>query len=360
MIQKIILVLLVMICFSCSDKQEKINPIKRDLTESVYSSVTIQPDSLYQVYSIVAGILDKNLVEEGDLVSKDKPIIQIINNTPKLNTQNAKLSFDLAKENYKGRATILSAIEDEIISATLQFKNDSINFFRQKNIWEQNIGSKSEFDAKKLKYQLSSNNLNLLQSNYNRTKNELKTALKQAENNYKTSLISTKDFTVTSKINGKVYALNKNQGEIISTMEPIATIGSAYDFIIEMLVDEVDIVKISINQKVIISLDAYKGEVFTGKVSKIYPKKDERNQTFLVEALFAEAPKTLFPGLSGEANIIIDKREDVLTIPKEYLIEGNKIKTDDGEITIETGLQNMDFVELLSGITEETNIYKPD
>ena len=143
-------------------------------------------------------------------------------------------------------------------------------------------------------------------------------------------------------------------------MEPLASIGSETDFIIEMLVDEVDIVRISKNQKVIISLDAYKGEVFTGKVSKIYPKKDERNQTFLVEALFDELPKTLYPGLSGEANIIIANRKDVLTIPKEYLNEDNKVKTDEGDLTIEIGLQNMDFVEVLSGITEETNIYKPD
>ncbi len=141
MFNRIIVVALISICFSCNDKQEKINPIKRDLTESVYSSVTVQPDSLYQVYAIVAGILDKNLVEEGDLVSKDKPIIQIINNTPKLNTQNAKLSLELARENYNGSAAILSDIEDEIIAATLQYKNDSINFFRQKNIWEQNNGS---------------------------------------------------------------------------------------------------------------------------------------------------------------------------------------------------------------------------
>jgi len=188
MIKKIVVAILLSFSFfSCSGNKEKTNPIKRDITESVYSSVTIQPDSLYQVYSIVAGILDKNLVEEGDLVSKNKPISQIINNTPKLNTQNAKLSLDLARENYHGSADILSAIEDEIVAGTLQYKNDSINFFRQKNIWKQNIGSKVEYDTKKLKYQLSSNNLNLLKSKYNRTKNELKTALKQAENNYKTS-----------------------------------------------------------------------------------------------------------------------------------------------------------------------------
>jgi multidrug efflux pump subunit AcrA (membrane-fusion protein) len=359
MINKYLVVLILLVSLSCKDNNETIQPRKRDLTESVYSSVIIQPDSLYKVYAIVAGILDKNLVEEGDQVTKGQAIIQIINNTPKLNTQNAKLALDLARENYNGSAAILSGIEDEILAAKLQYKNDSINFFRQKNIWEQNIGSKVEYDTKKLKYQLSSNNLNLLKSKYDRTKNELITALKQAENNYKTSLITTKDFTVASKINGKVYALNKNQGEIVSTMEPLASIGSANDFIVEMLVDEVDIVKISLNQEVLITLDAYAGEVFTGKVSKIYPKKDERNQTFLVEANFNVAPKTLYPGLSGEGNIIIAHKKEVLTIPKEYVTEDSKVKTEDGLILIETGLENLEFVEVLSGLSEETTIYKP-
>jgi HlyD family secretion protein len=140
----------------------------------------------------------------------------------------------------------------------------------------------------------------------------------------------------------------------------LASIGSANNFIIELLVDEVDIVRISKNQEVIITLDAYNGAVFNGKISKIYPKKDERNQTFKVEAVFNNPPKVLYPGLSGEANIIIAKKENVLTIPKEYLIENNKVKTDDGIITISTGLQNMEYIEVLSGITKNTSIYKPN
>jgi len=360
MSKHIFFILILFIFFSCNNKSEMIYPQKMDLAESVYGSVTIQPDSLYQVYAVVSGILDKNLVEEGDIVKKNQPLILIINSTPKLNAQNAKLSLELAQENYQGKDAILSSIQDEINSAILQYQNDSIYFFRQKNIWEQNIGSKAEFDAKQLKYQLSLNNLNLLKSKYIQTKNELETALKQAKNIYKTSLIATKDFTVTSKINGKIYALYKNQGEIISTMEPLAAIGSSTDFIIEMLIDEVDIVKIAVGQKVIINLDAYQGQVFPGEVSKIYPKKDERNQTFMVEALFDEAPDKLFPGLSGEANIVIATKKDVLTIPKDYLTEGNKVKTDDGLQSIETGLENMDYVEVVSGISEETNIYKPD
>ncbi len=356
----ILWMLFFIIFVSCNNNEEKILPATTDITESVYSSVTIQPDSLYQVYAAVNGILDKNLVEEGDIIEKEKPIIQIINSNPKLNTENAKLSLDLAKKNYTGNAAILSSIEEEMKAAALKMTNDSINYCRQKNLWNQQIGSKVEYDTKKLAYELSTNAMDLLKNKYDRTKEQLQTQLKQAENNYKTSLITTKDFTVNSKINGKIYALYKNPGEIVNTLEPLASIGSATVFVIEMLVDEVDIVQLKKGQKAIITLDAYNGEVFTAKVSKIYPKKDERNQTFMVEALFDQSPKVLYPGLSGEANIMIDSKKKVLTIPKQYLIDDSKVKTENGIVEIVIGLQSMDTVEVVSGITKETWIYKPE
>ncbi len=360
MSKSIFCMLLGVLLVSCNTDQEKIRPTVTDITESVYSSVTIQPDSLYQAYASVNGILDKNLVEEGDIVKKDTPLIQIINSNPKLNTENAKLSLDLAKKNYNGNAAILTSIQDEIEAATLKLANDSINYCRQKNLWDQKIGSKVEYDTKKLAYELSINSLDLLKNKYQRTKEELETQLKQAENNYKTSLTTTKDFTINSKINGKVYALYKNPGEIVNTLEPIAAVGSESLFIIEMLVDEVDIVKIEKAQKAIITLDAYNGKVFTSRVRKIYPKKDERNQTFMVEAVFDNQPAVLYPGLSGEANIVIDQKENVLTIPKHYLIDDTKVKTDNGIVDITTGLQSMDTVEVRSGITKDTWIYKPE
>ena len=344
---------------SCSNKQDKILPIEQSLTESVYASATIQPDSLYQVYAVVSGILDDVMVEEGDVVTQNKPLFQIINNTPKLNRQNAKFALDLAKENYNGNATILRGINDEIDAAILRFKNDSINYYRQKKLWEQRIGSKSQYDAKKLTYQLASNQLKLLKNKYNTTKNELRTAVKLTQNNFNTASIARDDFTVTSKMDGKVYSLFKEPGEIITSMEPIATIGSANRFVIKLLVDEVDIVRIHNAQEVLIDLEAYADTIFKAQVSKIYPKKDERNQTFTVEAIFIDPPEVLYPGLSGEANIIIAKKETVLTIPKAYLIDNDKVKTDEGIVTVKTGLQNMDAIEILSGINKDTYIYKP-
>ncbi len=355
-----LIIVFVLLIFSCGEQKEKIFPQKAQLTESVYASATIQPDSLYQVYAAVGGLLDCNLVEEGDLVKKDDSLLQIINNTPKLNTENAKLSLQLAQENYNGNTAILKGMEDEIRAATLTFQNDSINSFRQRRLWEQQIGSKMEFDSRKLAYELSRNNLNLLKSQYERIKNELQTQLLQARNNYKSALINTKDFTVTSKINGKIYALLKEPGEVVNTMEPLAAVGSASVFVVEMLVDEVDIVKLMVGQKTLITLDAYPSEVFVAKVSKIYPRKDERSQTFKIEAIFEQPPKILYPGLAGEGNIVIAEKENALTISKVYLLAGNKVMTANGVVEVKIGIQNLDRVEILGGIDERTELLKPE
>lgn len=346
--------------FSCTQKKEKTYPEKLPMTESVYASATVQPDSMYQVHSVAMGILDKIWVEEGDKVAKGDQILQITNTSPELNKENARLALELARNNYSGTAAVLSSIEDEIEAAKLQLKNDSINYYRQKKLWDQNIGSKVEFDNKKLVYELSQNRLELLKKKFDQAKNELETQLRQAENNYKTSLTTTNDFTITSKINGTVYALYKNPGEIVNTVEPVATIGKSDTFVVELLVDEVDIVKLHIGQKVFITLDSYNASVFEGTLDKIYPRKDERSQTFKVEALFNDPPETLYPGLSGEGNIVIAEKKEALVIPKAYLINGSKVLTDEGETSVTIGLENMVMVEILDGINENTAIYKPE
>ncbi|TRZ40989.1 efflux RND transporter periplasmic adaptor subunit [Robertkochia solimangrovi] len=353
-------VILLLVFISCNRDNDAVYPEVRTITESVYSSVTIQPDSLYQLFAAVGGILDHNYVEEGDLVQKGDSLIQIINNTPKLNAENATLALKLARENYEGRAAVLDELQDEIRAARLKYLNDSINYFRQKNLWSRQIGSKIELDTRKLAYDLSSNSLELLYGKYERIKLELETNLKQAENNLKTARIANKDFTVTSKINGKVYALFKNSGEKVSVQEPLGTVGNADTFIIEMLIDEVDIVSITIGQRVLVDLDAYKNKVFEANVTKIYPQKDERSQTFTVEARFADPPEVLYPGLSGEANILIAVKQDVLTIPKNYLLSGDRVNTKNGFIEVKTGLQDLEYVEILEGIDRSTPLLKPE
>jgi hypothetical protein len=64
-------------------------------------------------------------------------------------------------------------------------------------------------------------------------------------------------------------------------------------------------------------------------------------------------------GLTGEGNILIDSKHKALVIPRDYLLPGNKVETDMGLVSVKTGMANWDYIEILSGLTEKTIIYKP-
>ncbi|MGY5849353.1 efflux RND transporter periplasmic adaptor subunit [Salegentibacter sp. F14] len=330
------------------------------MVESVYSSVTIQPDSLYSAYTNAIGILERNLVEEGDQVEVGTPIAQLINTGPVLNKENAKLNFLQAQDNYSGTSALLKSLEKEIQSARLALRNDSLNYLRQKRLWNQKIGSRLEFENRKLAYEISSNKFQVLKEEFDRTKNTLSIQMKQALNNYKASEFTSEEFTLTSKIKGVVYALFKEPGEIVNTVEPLALIGSADNFVIELLVDEMDIVKVKEGQKTFVTLEAYGSRVFEAEINKIFPTKDQSTQTFKLEAVFlTDAPK-LFPGLVGEANIVVAEKENSLIIPKEYLLDEYRVLTEEGPVNIVTGIQDMVNIEIISGIDADETLYKPE
>ena len=349
-----------LIGFSCSKPEESITPRRALVVESVYSSAIIQPDSLYMAYATVMGLLERNLVEEGDTVNTGTPIIQLINIAPALGMENARLALQQARNDYSGNSALLNSLEKEIRAARLSLFNDSINYIRQQKLWEQKIGSKVEFETRKLAYELSVNNLQLLLNEYERTKNVLSIQVSQALNTYKSSQFTSGEFTVNSKINGVVYTLYKNPGEIVNTVEPLALIGSADKFLIELLVDEMDIVKVAVGQKTLITLDAYGSQVFEATIKKIYPAKDERTQTFKIEAVFLNNPPKLFPGLAGEANIVIAEKQDALIIPRDYLVDENRVLTENGPVTVVTGLRDLNNIEIISGIEENETLYKPE
>lgn len=355
----IISVLIIVSTTSCQGEKEGIYPDRSPLTESVYASATVVPDSIYEVYSSVAGILQNRWVEEGDTVVAGQPLFQIDNASPLLRSENARLNYELAQKNFSGSDNLLKELSNQIATAALQYENDSIQFFRQKALWEQQVGSRNTYDQKKLAFELSGNKLRLLQQQYARTQRELETRLSQAENDYQTSVNTRSDYTINARINGRVYRINKEPGELITQQTSLGTLGSSSRFIIELLVDEADIVRVRPGQEVIISLDAYPGDTFVAQIQRILPQKNERNQSFVIEAGFSKTPEQLYSGLSGEANIVVGHKEETLSIPRAYLVNDTAVQTTEGLIKVVTGMKNLDRVEILEGIDVDTRILKP-
>lgn len=350
---------LIPLLISCSENKEGITPEYGDLTESVYASVIVEPQDLYNVYPSVAGILDSLQVDEGDVVNEGQVIARIVSQSPRIASENARLNLELAKSKYQGSATLLGTLEQEIELAKAQLHLDSVNFIRQKNLWNQNIGSQSEYENRKLKYEQGLKNLEVLKQRYDQTQIELRNNYRRSKNALEQAQTTLQDYSIRSRMKGKIYEILKEEGEFVSSQSALARIGQAESFVLKMQVDEVDIARIALGQNAIISLDAYPEQTFEAHITKIFPFKNERTQTFEVEAVMENPPKVLYAGLAGEANIIQEVRENVLSIPVEYLLENGKVKVTDGEVEVKTGVRNMERVEITSGVDSSTTLYKP-
>lgn len=346
--------------FSCSDDRESIKPERKEMVEAVYSSVLVEPINAYKVNASITGYLDEVHFKEGEEV-KAGDVLFIISNKPVLlNQQNAELNYQLVKDSYEGEANLIAEMKLDLQSAKLKVMNDSVNYSRTKKLYDEKALSKFELDNASLAYEISRNNYASMKKRIARKEKELKNQITQSKNNADVSSLRTGDYVIKSNISGKVFQLFKEKGEYVSMQEPLAVLGDKNKFKLKMLIDEVDISKVSMGQKVLVTLEAFKNNVYEAKISRIAPKMDERTQTFEVEAEFTVNPNKLYMGLTGEGNIIIHEKKSALVIPREFLQAGNKVETDNGLVQIKTGLSNWSYIEVLEGIDENTVIYKPE
>ena len=131
-------------------------------------------------------------------------------------------------------------------------------------------------------------------------------------------------------------------------------------------IDEVDASKLKDGQVSRITLDAIKGRVFSGKVRRIAPyvlDLEKQARTVEVEVEFDQpaASDNLLVGYSADVEIVYDVREQVLRIPTQALLEGNRVlRYDEGgvleERTLTTGLSNWEYVEVSTGLAEGEQI----
>ena len=345
---------------SCGNNHETIHPEYRVLTEAVYASGNLYPANEYKVSANADGFLTQRLVNAGDRVFKDQLLFAIENDMQQIKANSSALIYKQALDNYHDGSPALAELKLAINSAGEKLKNDSINFSRYQNLFRQNAVSKVEFDKAKLTFTISGNELKQRKDSYQKLKNQLFVELQQAESNYRVNFKDANNYLVKSRINAMVFDVYKEPGEAIRRNEPIALLGDAEKSYLKLQVDELDIPRILVGQKVLVKLDIDKNKIYEARVSKVYPKLNVEDQSFRVDAEFIGAsPKNLY-GLTVEANIILHDRVKRLTIPKTALAGTDSVWTKiDGEekkVVIKTGIENFEFVEIKGGITTSSEI----
>ncbi|MBX0334217.1 efflux RND transporter periplasmic adaptor subunit [Pontibacter sp. HSC-14F20] len=329
-----------------------------DISEAVYASGLVKSRNQYQVYPVVSGIIEEILVTEGDTVQQGETLVRINNDAAQLNTENARLAAEYAR--VGANAEKLSELQESIEMARSRMRNDSLLLERQRNLWANQIGTRVELEQRELAYKNSQTTYRSARLRYSDLKKQLDFAARQSQKNLQISRTMRDDYTVKSETNGKVYSVLREKGELVSPQVPIAVVGDANEFILELQVDEYDIARIQPGQQVLLNLDSYKGRVFEGRITKINPAMNERTRSFTVEAAFVTQPDALYPNLTTEANIIIQAKKDALTIPREYLVDGAFVLNENEErIPVKTGLKDYQKVEIVEGLSKEDVIVKP-
>ncbi len=344
--------------FSCGKKQETSLPSLGPITESIYASGVLKTADQYQAYVTVNGIISQILVKEGDSVHVGSPLVSITNETQRFAAENASLAANF--NDFSANSGKLDEAKLVIESAKNKFKLDSALYFRQKNLWDQQIGTKVDLETKELAFQTSKSNYLSAIQRFRDLNRSLAFNSSQAKKNLQISANQAQDFILRSKTNGIVYSILKSIGEIVNPQSPIAVIGNYQDFVLEMQVDENDILRVQNGQKVIVTLDSYKNQAFEARVSKVSEIMNKRSKTFLVEATFTKAPPKLFPNITFEANILLNKKENVILIPRNYLKQDSIVTLASGEERIvKVGLKDFQKAEILSGLKVSDEIVKP-
>ncbi len=343
---------------ACSGKPEGYVVQRTGITESVYASGKIKSKNQYQAIPKVNGILKTVMVREGDLVKKGQLLFVITNDQASLQREGADIAYQRAAlENNREK---LDEIKFSMDQARLKKQIDSTMYIRQQALWSQNIGSKAELETRQLAYESSVANLKSLQERLADLQKNLAFQEKQAKTNLRISGTNLSEFEVRSEIDGKIYRVFREGGELVGPSTPLAVVGDASQFLATLLVDERDINRIKPGQKVFIEMESYAGRVFEAKVQRISPFLNEKDRSIEVEAYFDQVPEQLFPNLSFEANILIFQKEDALTIPLKYLTEDSHVFTGPKEkIPVTIGIRDFEKVEIISGLQEGNTIYLP-
>lgn len=345
--------------FSCKNKKETIKPSLENISSSIYASGIIKSKNQYQVFGTVNGIIAEVFVTEGDLVKKGTPLFTIENETQKLTKENAELAARFS-DSYANESKLNDA-KLAIDFAKNKMKNDSLLYIRQSSLWQQQIGTRIDLEQRELQYQNSKTSYNSAIFKYQDLKRQIEFNSDQSKKNLLISKNLQNDFTIKSEIDGKVYAINKKKGEITNAQSALAIIGDDTKFVLEMQVDEYDILKIKKGLAVLVNLESYPGKVFDATVTKINPLMNERSKTFMVEAEFVKKPEQLYANISFEASIVLETKEKVLLIPRNYLVNDSTVLKANGEKQIiKTGLKDYNKVEIISGLTATDELLKPE
>ncbi len=172
---------------------------------------------------------------------------------------------------------------------------------------------------------------------------------------------------LSAPFDGTVAEINGEVGEFVTPSPVGIATPPAVDLVdmsrlyVSAPIDEVDAPAVRKGMVAYISLDAFNGRRFPGTVSRVASyvlDREKQARTVDVEVDFDDPRDTenMLPGYSADIEVVLAERDEVLRIPSEAILEGNRVLVyREADATLESrdirsGLSNWQFTEVLSGL----------
>ena len=356
---------------------------KKDLVISVTgtSTGTIKADKEVKLSAQRMGRIAKLNVEEGSLVAAGNSIAELESDEVQQRLLLAAASMQRMNAQLDalklGLTSFKADVESNINKAKAVLDEAEARLRRFQELKDKGFVSQSDLDVVKREHDVakaSSASAFAALQQIGAREQEIKAqaaAVEQSQREYNLAKIMLDYSFIKSPIAGVVTARPVKIAETVPVGALIASVVSTDSLYVEAFIDEADAAKIAIRQQVNVTMDAYPEKALKGEVYMISPVvlgNKQEARTFEARVRLLDANIKTKPGMSADVEVIVSKKDHVLLIPSQAIIEKNDAKyvyvgnSNKAMLRqIKTGQLNWSYTEVSEGLQEgDIVITNPD
>ena len=300
----------------------------REMRRDVESVGSLFPYEEVIISSEIEGPVQAVNADLGDQVSPGQVLVQISDEEQKylLQQNEAQLRQALERLGLKNENDRVKDIRDapEVRRAQADLFDAEQRYKRVRSLVDQGIGSRQDLDQAQARFDAAGA---ALDSSMNQTRNTI-----QEVQRYRAAVElqrkKLRDTTVKSPFAAMVKERMVNQGQYVRPNTPLFTLVKIDPIRMRIEAPERMAPWIKNGQSAEVTMEAFPGRTFQGKIWRISPTVEPSKRTFVVEALIENPRSELKPGSYAKARIRTDKTDRILLVPVRalnYVFGSNKL-----------------------------------
>jgi len=236
--------------------------------------------------------------------------------------------------------------------ALADYELAKVNYEREKNLFDKGVGAKKNLLSAEAQLKVAQSNLEAAEKKLH----VLCFTEKQVAQMAKTHQINP-SITLYAPIAGKIVTSRAVLGAMVPEETPIITILDPRLLCIDAELFEKDIAKVHLGQEVRVTVPAYPGQVFKGKIAYISDILNEETRTIKVRTEIPNQGLLLKPGMFANIEIVLNHKGEALVVPETAVLDDVNEQIvfveKNGRYyprVVKTGLRENGFVQILSGL----------